>query len=152
MVTHVSAYLGEKAKLIRSVIVYFMVGLSKHAAEFFKFLLIIVEFSLAMCLFVRPAISYTPPPIALARATKGPESVADKQNFLLACVFRHGGVAILLSSLANLFLMTYAGFFVNLGSIPPVLRWLRYFSTLGFALEALTVNEVSSGLMIVVRH
>jgi hypothetical protein len=48
--------------------------------------------------------------------------------------------------------MTYAGFFVNLGSIPPVLRWLRYFSTLGFALEALTVNEVSSGLMIVVRH
>jgi energy-coupling factor transporter ATP-binding protein EcfA2 len=34
------------------VIVYFMVGLSRQAAEFFKFLLIIVEFSLAMCLFV----------------------------------------------------------------------------------------------------
>jgi hypothetical protein len=31
------------------------------------------------------------------------------QNFLLATVFRKGGVAILLSSLCNLFLMTYAG-------------------------------------------
>jgi len=45
--------------------------------------------------------------------------------------------------------MTYAGFFVNLGNIPPVLRWLRYFSTLGFTLEALSVNEVGAGLMIV---
>jgi len=107
--------------ILVGVIVYFMVGLSKHAAEFFKFLLIIVEFSLCMCLF----------------------------NFLLACVFRQGGVAILLSSLCNLFLMTYAGFFVNLGNIPPVLRWLRYFSTLGFTLEALSVNEVGAGLMIV---
>lgn len=76
-------------------------------------------------------------------------------------------MAILLSSLCNLFLMTYAGyaaprcagvdcadtcsFFVNLGQIPPVLRWLRYFSTLGFMLEALSVNEVGSGLMIIVR-
>jgi hypothetical protein len=121
-----------------------MVGLSKHAAEFFKFLLIIVEFSLAMCLFVRPLRCHS-----VRTVTQG--TIPDWQNFLLACVFRHGGIAILLSSLANLFLMTYAGFFVNLGSIPPVLRWLRYFSTLGFALEALTVNEVSSGLMIVVR-
>ncbi len=40
-------------------------------------------------------------------------------------------------------------FFVNLSHIPPVLRWLRYFSTLGYALEALSVNEVGSGLMIV---
>ena len=34
----------------------------------------------------------------------------DGQNFLLACIFRHGGIAILLSSLCNLFLMTYAGY------------------------------------------
>jgi hypothetical protein len=38
---------------------------------------------------------------------------ADIQNFLLACLFRHGGIAILLSSLCNLFLMTYAGY------VPP---------------------------------
>lgn len=96
----------------------------------------------------------------------------ESQNFLLACVFRHGGIAILLSSLCNLFLMTYAGyvpspspgtldsnqrltrssrFFVNIAQIPPVLRWLRYFSTLGYTLEALAINEVGSGLQIVVR-
>jgi hypothetical protein len=73
-----------------------MVGLSRHAAEFFKFLLIIVEFSLCMCLFVR---------IAAYRFRNG----TDVQNFLLACTFRQGGVAILVSSLCNLFLMTYAG-------------------------------------------
>lgn len=33
-----------------------------------------------------------------------------------------------------------------------MLRWLRYFSTLGYTLEALAVNEVGAGLMIVVRH
>jgi hypothetical protein len=86
-----------------------------------------------------------------------------RQNFLLACIFRKGGIAILLSSLSNLFLMTYAGsvsihalpkaplisrFFVNLAQIPPVLRWLRWFSTLGYTLEALAVNEVGAGLMI----
>ncbi|WVW84638.1 hypothetical protein I302_106672 [Kwoniella bestiolae CBS 10118] len=107
--------------ILVSIIVYFMVGLSHDAARFFKFLLIIVEFSMGMTLF----------------------------NFLLACLFRNGGVAILLSSLCNLFLMTYAGFFVNISQIPPVLRWLRYFSTLGYTLEALSVNEVGSGLQIV---
>ncbi|WVQ83082.1 hypothetical protein IAT38_005220 [Cryptococcus sp. DSM 104549] len=107
--------------ILVSVIVYFMVGLSHDAARFFKFLLIVVEFSLSMTLF----------------------------NFLLACLFSHGGIAILLSSLCNLFLMTYAGFFVNLSQIPPVLRWLRYFSTLGYMLEALAINEVGSGLQIV---
>ncbi|WWC96073.1 hypothetical protein V866_002940 [Kwoniella sp. B9012] len=107
--------------ILVSIIVYFMVGLSHDAARSFKFLLIIVEFSMGMTLF----------------------------NFLLACLFRNGGVAILLSSLCNLFLMTYAGFFVNISQIPPVLRWLRYFSTLGYTLEALSVNEVGSGLQIV---
>jgi hypothetical protein len=98
-----------------------MVGLSRDAARFFKYLLILVEFSSCMTLF----------------------------NFLLACVFAQGGVAILISSLCNLFLMTYAGFFVNLDQIPPVLRWLRWFSTLGYTLEALSVNEVGSGLEII---
>ncbi|KAK4684731.1 hypothetical protein P7C73_g5437, partial [Tremellales sp. Uapishka_1] len=107
--------------ILVGIIVYFMVGLSHQPARFFKFLLILVEYSMGMTLF----------------------------NFLLACVFRHGGIAILLSSLCNLFLMTYAGFFVNLSQIPPVLRWLRYFSTLGYTLEALSINEVGSGLQII---
>lgn len=107
--------------IVVSIIVYFMVGLSRHADRFFKYLLILVEFSSATTLF----------------------------NFLLACVFAQGGVAILISSLCNLFLMTYAGFFVNLSQIPPVLRWLRYFSTLGYTLEALSINEVGAGLQII---
>lgn len=41
------------------------------------------------------------------------------------------------------------GFFINIANIPPVLRWLRYLAPLGYMLEALTVNEVGSGLMIV---
>ena len=44
--------------------------------------------------------------------------------------------------------MTYAGFFVHLSSIPPVLRWLQWLCPLKYTLEALSVNEVGSGLMI----
>ena len=71
------------------------------------------------------------------------------QNFFLACLIRNGGIAILLSALSTLYQMTYAGFFVHLNSIPPVLRWLQWFCPLKYALEALSVNEVSSGLQIV---
>jgi ABC-type multidrug transport system permease subunit len=38
--------------------------------------------------------------------------------------------------------MLYAGFFVSLNNIPPVLRWLQYFDLLKYALEATAVNEV----------
>lgn len=44
--------------------------------------------------------------------------------------------------------MAFAGFFVNIGSIPPVLRWLQWISPLKYTLEALAVNEVSNGLLI----
>ncbi|KAF8748851.1 ABC-2 type transporter [Rhizoctonia solani] len=153
--------------LVMTCITYWMVGLSPEAARFFKALLVLVLYALAMTLFVSSfhasfsergnlwkygsgtvdwfgqfpfwelAFSYDPalPPIDIA-------------NFLLATSFRNGGVAILLSALFNLFTMTYAGFFVNLSAIPPVLRWLQYFSILKYLLEALAVNEVGSGLMI----
>lgn len=78
-----------------------VVGLAREAALFFKFLLIIVEFSIAMVLFVSNSHII---------ATTIPSRLIETQNFLLACVFRHGGIAILLSSLCNLFLMTYAGY------------------------------------------
>lgn len=70
------------------------------------------------------------------------------QNFLLACFFSNGGIAILLSALSALYQMTYAGFFVHLNDIPPVLRWLQWLCPLKYTLEALSVNEVGSGLMI----
>ncbi|KAH9842509.1 ABC transporter [Rhodofomes roseus] len=106
--------------IIVSSITYWMVGLAHDAAHFFKFLFILVLYTLVMTLF----------------------------NFLLACLFRNGGIAILLSALLALYQMTYAGFFVHLGSIPPVLRWLQWLCPLKYNLEALSVNEVGSGLMI----
>jgi ABC-2 type transporter len=45
--------------------------------------------------------------------------------------------------------MTFAGFFLHLDSIPPVLRWLQWLCPLKYCLEALSVNEVASGLQIV---
>jgi ABC-2 type transporter len=44
--------------------------------------------------------------------------------------------------------MTFAGFFVHLSSIPQVLRWLQWMCPLKYALEAVAVNEVNSGLQI----
>ncbi|KAI6125259.1 ABC-2 type transporter-domain-containing protein [Pisolithus croceorrhizus] len=106
--------------IIVSTITYWMAGLSPEASRFFKFLLILVLYTLAMTLW----------------------------NFLLATSFRNGGIAILISALSALYQMTYAGFFVHLTSIPPVLRWLQWLCPLKFCLEALSVNEVGSGLMI----
>ncbi|KAH9483668.1 ABC transporter G family member [Psilocybe cubensis] len=111
-------------RLIPTIIVgsitYWMANLAPNAANFFKFLLILVLYSLAMTLF----------------------------NFLLGTLFENGGIAILLSALSALYQMTFAGFFVHLSEIPPVLRWLQWLCPLKYTLEALSVNEVDSGLMI----
>jgi len=98
-----------------------MAGLSPDAAHFFKFLLMLVLYTIAMTLF----------------------------NLLLGTFFRNGGIAILISALSALYQMTFAGFFLNLDSIPPVLRWLQWLNPLKYNLEALAVNEVASGLQIV---
>ncbi|KAF7353753.1 putative ATP-dependent permease [Mycena venus] len=99
---------------------YWMAGLAHDPAHYFKFLFILVLYTLAMTLF----------------------------NFLLGTFFHNGGIAILLSALSALYQMTFAGFFVHLNSIPPVLRWLQWLCPLKYCLEALAVNEVGSGLMI----
>ena len=75
--------------------------------------------------------------------------IPKSQNFLLGTSFKNGGIAILISALAALYQMTFAGFFLHLDSIPPVLRWLQWLNPLKYNLEALLVNEVSSGLQIV---
>ncbi|KXN92002.1 ATP-binding cassette sub-family G member 2 [Leucoagaricus sp. SymC.cos] len=107
--------------IIVSTVTYWMAGLAHHPANFFKFLFVLVLYSMAMTLF----------------------------NFFLGTLFQNGGIAILLSALTALYQMTFAGFFVHLNSIPPVLRWLQWLCPLKYCLEALSVNEVGSGLMIV---
>lgn len=88
--------------LILGIITYWMVGLSSAAANFFKFLLILVEYSAAITLF----------------------------NLLLAVVIPQPGLAILVSNVLNLAQLAYAGFFVNLSKIPPVLRWIQWLNPL----------------------
>ncbi|KAK0455220.1 uncharacterized protein EV420DRAFT_1644864 [Desarmillaria tabescens] len=106
--------------IVVSTITYWMAGLAGDAAHYFKFLFVLFLYTLAITLF----------------------------NFLLGALFRNGGIAILLSALSALYQMTFAGFFVHLGAIPPVLRWLQWLCPLKYCLEALSVNEVGSGLMI----
>lgn len=129
--------------LLLGVITYWMVGLTPDAAHFFKvshicnsvdstwterhiafyasqFLLILVEFSAAMTLW----------------------------NLLLAVIVPQPAVAILVSNVINLAQLAYAGFFVNLNKIPPVLRWIQWLNPLKYGLEALAVNEVGGGLLI----
>src|SRR5260221_4959477 len=59
-----------------------------------------------------------------------------------------GGLVLLLSALSGLYQMTFARFFVHLSGIPQVLRWLQWICLLKYALKALLVNEVNSGLQI----
>ncbi|KAI9452949.1 hypothetical protein BJY52DRAFT_1291187 [Lactarius psammicola] len=106
--------------IVVATITYWMAGLAPHAANFFKFLLILVLYTITMTLF----------------------------NFLLGAAVSDGGLALLLSALSGLYQMTFAGFFVHLNSIPQVLRWLQWMCPLKYALEALSVNEVKSGLSI----
>ena len=119
---------------------YWMAGLAPHAANYFKFLLILVLYTISMALFVR--LSLSPSPFSSFG------SHCSGKNFLLGSAISDGGLAILLSAITGLYQMTFAGFFVHLDSIPQVLRWLQWMCPLKFALEALSVNEVNSGLQI----
>jgi hypothetical protein len=72
-----------------------MAGLAPDAAHYFKFLFILVLFTFAMTLFV--GIFFSLSCLLILKSI---------QNFLLACTFRNGGIAILLSALFNLFIMS----------------------------------------------
>lgn len=125
---------------------YWMAGLAHDAAHFFKFLFILVLYTLVMTLFVSLSLLLLSPFPSSHPLTPNPPHLF--QNFFLACLFSNGGIAILLSALSALYQMTFAGFFVHLNDIPPVLRWLQWICPLKYTLEALAVNEVGAGLMI----
>lgn len=114
-----------------------MAGLAHDAPHYFKYIFMLVLYTFTMTLYVRPCFT------SLWKLAHH-----SLQNFYLGVMFSNGGIAILLSALTALYQMTYAGFFVHLGDIPPVLRWLQWLCPLKYALEALSVNEVGSGLMI----
>jgi hypothetical protein len=99
-----------------------MAGLAHEAAHFFKFLFILVLYTLVMTLYVCPFLFCTSATFTFTL-----------QNFLLGTLFDNGGIAILLSAMTALYQMTFAGFFVHLDDIPPVLRWLQWLCPLKYS-------------------
>ncbi|POW23353.1 hypothetical protein PSHT_00303 [Puccinia striiformis] len=95
-------------------------SLASEGTRFIKYLLILLELGLVQTMF----------------------------NMWLGASIRNLGTAVFLASMINLLQLGFAGFFVNLTSMTKVLRWVQYVIPLKFALEAMTTNEVSAGLMI----
>lgn len=135
-----------------------MAGLAPHADRFFKFLFVLVLFALAMTLFVGnhtsirsqqlmqslefPVGGYIPQRRRSNPALFPLEFIHDDiRRFLW--VMNRAHVRLLLAPTYS-----FVATVVHLNSIPPVLRWLQYFSLLKYCLEALSVNEINSGLMI----
>ena len=96
-------------------IAYFLVGLIPEVTAFWKFLLVLVLFSLA----------------------------ASSAVFFISIAIKDTGVANLVGSLTMLFSLLFAGLLINRDRIPVGLRWLQHFSFFHAAYEALIVNEVS---------
>ncbi|KAN0063089.1 FAD-dependent urate hydroxylase [Thecaphora frezii] len=96
--------------------VYFLVGLVPGVAEFWKFILTLVLFSLA----------------------------ASSAVFFISIAIKDTGLANLVGSLTMLFSLLFAGLLINRDRIPGYLRWLQHLSFFHAAYEALIVNELRS--------
>jgi hypothetical protein len=120
-----------------------MVGLSSSAAHFFKFLLILLLYTLTTTLwsfFLAAAFTDVGVAILISSMYASPSSLIFLPSPALTLLFHEGSI--------NLFQLAFAGFFLNLSRVLPVLRWLQWLAPLKYTLEALAVNEVGAGLMI----
>ena len=94
--------------------VYFLVGLVPGVAEFWKFILTLVLFSLS----------------------------ASSAVFFISIAVEDTGLANLVGSLTMLFSLLFAGLLINRDRIPGYLRWLQHLSFFHAAYEALIINEL----------
>ncbi|SPO21890.1 related to ABC transporter protein [Ustilago trichophora] len=94
--------------------VYFLVGLVPGVAEFWKFILTLVLFSLS----------------------------ASSAVFFISIAIEDTGLANLIGSLTMLFSLLFAGLLINRDRIPGYLKWLQHLSFFHAAYEALIVNEL----------
>jgi ABC-type multidrug transport system ATPase subunit/ABC-type multidrug transport system permease subunit len=106
--------------LIIGSIVYWMVGLNHSPSLFFQFLLIVVVFNWAVSIY----------------------------QMLLAAIFEEVSTAILYGGLFILFNLAFAGFFLNLNNVPPVIRWLKWICPSKYALEAISSQQLKDLLVI----
>ena len=100
--------------ILMGSIIYPMTGLVADAPHFFKFILILVLFNLAVagiCLFI-------------------------------GIVCKNPGVANLIGSLVMLFSLLFAGFLLNHDATPKGALWLQTLSVFHYGFESLIVNEV----------
>lgn len=100
--------------LLLTTIVYWMVGLNPSAQHFFQHLLISVIYA----------------------------AVAGVFGALLGALWHDLSLAILFNGLQILFSIAFGGFLLNLNTVPPVLRWIRWLCPLKYALEATSSNEL----------
>ncbi|KAL0477703.1 ATP-binding cassette, subfamily G [Acrasis kona] len=99
--------------LIFSIISYFMIGLNPSADRFFMHLLITEV------------------------ACQSMQSV----GMLMSYLFSNMGVAMAILPIANTTMMIFAGFYINVGSIPPWFIWIYWITPMHYGFEALVLNE-----------
>jgi ABC-type transport system involved in multi-copper enzyme maturation permease subunit len=96
-------------------ICYFMVGFNPAADRFFFFLLIL----LVNC------------------------AAAQSMGMLIASIVPTQQIAFAVAPLLITSLMIFAGFYINVGSIPPWFIWVYWISFFHYGFEALMLNEFS---------
>ncbi|XP_065318984.1 broad substrate specificity ATP-binding cassette transporter ABCG2-like [Gordionus sp. m RMFG-2023] len=100
--------------LLVSIIAYWMIGLKRYAGNYFIFILSLI------CL----------------------TTSASSMALLASVSYDTIGVATNYCGLVFVFMMVFGGLFVNLQSISPKIRWLKYFSIFRYAYNALLINEI----------
>lgn len=61
----------------------------------------------------------------------------------LGAVFEDLSIAVLLGGGFVLFNIGFAGFMLNLNTLPGVVKWVQWISPMKYALEAVTINEIN---------
>eukprot|EP00698_Gefionella_okellyi_P010723 TRINITY_DN2797_c0_g1_i2.p1 TRINITY_DN2797_c0_g1~~TRINITY_DN2797_c0_g1_i2.p1 ORF type:complete len:1272 (-),score=416.47 TRINITY_DN2797_c0_g1_i2:106-3921(-) len=101
--------------VLQTVIAYWMGNLNAAADRFFIFIGFVVLLALA----------------------------SGGHGLLMSALAPNGEVAQIVGPIAYVFLMLFAGFFVNVATLPQFLAWIKYVSFIRYAFEVGMVNEFS---------
>ncbi|CDO77419.1 hypothetical protein BN946_scf184857.g26 [Trametes cinnabarina] len=99
--------------IVFSILIYFLVGLQQHAAQFFTFLLFVFTMTITMKAWFRS----------------------------LAAAFMSAAPAQAVAGLTTLILVLYTGYNIPPPYMIGALRWITYINPLKYGFEALMVNE-----------
>lgn len=105
-------------------IAYYMVGFTNDVVDFFICALVVV-------LVANCAVSF---------------------GYMISCMSRNLSIALAIASPLIIPLMLFGGFFLNSGSTPVYLTWLKYLSWFSYGNEALLLNQWSDVKSIACRN